>query len=222
MNKGNIVSFEDLRIGDYFSDDKRQKYRKVPPRELPIPEWPSTVLNAFHIQSHGWIYIHPESKFTFVKSVPWNDEEKYGFRLSVDESELEYQLELLDRYLQTIDSILEPGSDDDLIRFEEIVHLLRSSFFVSLFSFCETQLNNQCRKSQQNNPSIDILLNDIPGKGINRAKTYMLKVLNSSFSFGTDIYWPKIQRYNKIRNCIVHNEGKMEKIYKIISIAVKI
>jgi len=214
MNKGDVVDFEDLQIGDYFSDETRQKYRKIPPHDLFIPDQPSITLNAFNIQIHGSLYIPSDSKCTFIKHAIWIEQEKYGFSLTVEESELEYQLELLDSYLQTIDSIPVPESDNNFVRFDEIVHLLRSSFFVSLFSFCETQINNQCQKSQQNNPEIKILFNDITGKGIQRAKIYFVKVLNSTFPFDKDIHWEKIQWYNKIRNCIVHNEGKVDKDLK--------
>lgn len=211
MNKGDIVDFIDLQIGDYFSDEIRQKYRKISPHDLFMPDQPSITLNAFNIQIHGSLHIPSDSKCIFIKHAIWIEQEKYGFRPTIEESELEYQLDLLDDYLQTIESVPSPEDDDNLARFYEIVHLLRSSFFVSVFSFCETQMNNQCLKSQQDNPDIKILLNDITGKGVQRAKTYLVKVLNSSFPFDTSIYWQKIQWYNKIRNCIVHTEGKVDK-----------
>jgi hypothetical protein len=64
--------------------------------------------------------------------------------------------------------------------------------------------------SQQDNTQIKILLDDIHGSGINRAKIYLVKVLNTSFPFENDSAWEKIQWFGKIRNCIVHAEGKVK------------
>ena len=87
---------------------------------------------------------------------------------------------------------------------------MRSSFFVSIYSYLEARLNNEFRDSQQDNTQIKISLDDIHGAGINRAKTYLVKVLDTSFPFDDDSNWEQIQWLNKIRNCIVHAEGKVK------------
>jgi hypothetical protein len=97
----------------------------------------------------------------------------------------------------------------DLQRIDEFADLLWKSFFISLYSFLEAQLNRECRDRQRENKSIKDSLEDIKGKGIERAKTYLVKVLKSSFPFGTSPQWQEVKLYGKLRNSLVHNEGKI-------------
>ena len=196
MNKGEVVKFRDLQVGDYFSDNARQKYCKVPQfdLDLALSNIPPGTFNAFHIQSHAHIFINPSDEFTFISHSDWV--EKKHFELSIEESELEHQLEFFANYFETLKTSLNSietsndffDSDESFSSHEvnEFTNLMCSSFFVSLYSYLEAQLNNECQNSQQNNIHIKILLNDIHGRGINRARTYLVKVLDTSFPFNKD------------------------------------
>ena len=63
-------------------------------------------LNAFHIQRHVQISLMPDDEFIFIKHSNWVEKEKYGFRLTIEKSELEYQSELLRDYLATLEGFL--------------------------------------------------------------------------------------------------------------------
>lgn len=217
MNNGDIVKFSDLQIGDYFCDDKRQKGRKVPSSEWIFADPPIT-FNAFRIQTHAKISLSPDAEIIFIKHSPWIEGGKYGFRLTIEESELEHQLEFFRNYLVTLESFLSTSygeaeailSDDSFSKQEisEFTNLLLSSFVVSLCSYLESRLVKECRQSQQDDPNIKLSFDDINGRNIIRkAETYLVKVLDTSFPFATDSNWEELRWYNQIRNCIVHKEG---------------
>lgn len=216
--KGQAVKFSELQLGDYFSDNARQKYRKIPEYDLELPNLPKMVLNCFHIQSNADAGVNVDDDFIFVAHFNWDSKEhKNRFIFTTPEAELEHQLEFFTNYFDTLrislNSIETSGDtpDDEFFSNQEIdefTNLMRSSFFVSLYSYLEAWLNNECRESQKENPQIKISLDDIHGAGINRAKIYLMKVLDTSFPFD-DPNWEQIQWFSKIRNCIVHNEGKV-------------
>lgn len=218
MDKGDVVKFGDLQIGDYFSDDAGQKCRKIPPVEFPLSD-PPVMLNAFYIQIHARVSLDPDREFIFIKHAPWIEQEDYGFSLSVEESELGNQLEFLRDYLETLEGFLSSHAETESVSFDdpsykqkiyEFIDLLRSSFLVSLYSYLETRLVNECRQSQHDNPSLKLSFDDINGRNIiKKAETYLVKVLDTSFPFDTDPHWKEIHWYNQIRNCIVHKEGKV-------------
>lgn len=218
MNKGDIVKFVEMQIGDYFSDDARQKFQKIPPFKLSLPDYPPTIFNAFHFQSNAPVSLHADSEWNFITHSELTNERLKLLDPTIEEMELDHKIDFFNNYLDILESALvdeaENSSDhyyDDkpfsIQEVDEFFSLLRSSFFVSLFSFLETQLNNECRKSQAADCAIKVSLDDIHGSGINRAKTYLSKVLNSSYQFYNNTLWEEIQWYNKIRNCIVHNNG---------------
>lgn len=220
MNKGDIVKFSDLQIGDYFCADEQQKCRKILPFEFSLPDVSPVTFNAFHIQSHASISLPPDAEIIFIKHSPWIEEEKYGFRLTIEESELEHQLEFLKNYLTTLEGFLstsyaeaEPIPLDESFSKQEIdefTSLLFSSFVVSLFSYLETRMVNECRKSQQEDSEIRKSIDKLPGNNnIHKAKKYLVEELDTSFPFDNDPVWKEIDYYNKIRNCIVHKEGRV-------------
>lgn len=222
MNKGEVVKFMDLQVGDYFSDNARQKFRKIPQFDLNLEfhNLPSRTFNAFHFQSHAQVFINPNDELIFISHSDWV--EKQHLELSVEESELEHQLDFFTDYfeilkvslnsLETSDDVFDPDESFSRHEVNEFTNLMRSSFFVSLYSYLETRLNNECRDSQQDNAQIKVSLDDIHSADgiINRAKTYLVKVLDTSFPFDNDVNWKQLQWFKKIRNCIVHNEGKVK------------
>jgi hypothetical protein len=223
MNKGQVIKFSDLQIGDYFSDNERQKYRKIPEFNLDFepPNFQAMVINAFHIQSNAIASVNPDDEFVFIAHSAWNPQEhKYQFEHSTEKLELEHQIEFFTNYfeilkeslnsIETSNDFFDPDESFSSNEVDEFTDLMRSSFFVSLYSYLEAQLNKECQFSQQDNAQIKVLLDDIHGSGINRAKIYLVKVLNTSFPFDNDSAWEKIQWFGKIRNCIVHAEGKVK------------
>jgi uncharacterized protein YutE (UPF0331/DUF86 family) len=100
---------------------------------------------------------------------------------------------------------------DRIRELEEYANLLRKSFFISLYTFLETRLNQECVRRAKYSIDTTIALSDLYGRGIDRAKTYLVKVLGSTFPFGTSQEWEEIKQYAKLRNSIVHNDGKIKK-----------
>ena len=90
------------------------------------------------------------------------------------------------------------------------MNLLLSSFFVSLFSYLESKMINECWHSQHEDFEISVSIEKLPGmNNIHKAKKYLVEELNTSFSFDTNPYWEEILMYNKIRNCIVHKSSRV-------------
>ncbi|HDY85312.1 MAG TPA: hypothetical protein ENI26_07970 [Methylophaga aminisulfidivorans] len=83
----------------------------------------------------------------------------------------------------------------------------RESLLISLYNFLEHQMNTLCEKLAV---SIDskIELRDLNGKGVERAKLYLTKMVGIDFN-KVEMEWSHIQDINKVRNCIVHNGGKI-------------
>ncbi|MBI4673519.1 MAG: hypothetical protein HY741_17845 [Chloroflexi bacterium] len=87
---------------------------------------------------------------------------------------------------------------------------LRKSFFVSLFSFFEAELINECRKQKDKDMTILLTLNDLRGENsIDKVNVYFTKVLHSNFPSETPD-WAEIQNYKTLRNCIVHAQSRLD------------
>jgi hypothetical protein len=222
MNKGQKVKFSELQIGDLFSDNARQKYRKIPEYLLDIPalNLPVTMMNTYHIQSSNDVFLDPDEDCFFIANSTWDTKDHSAkFKYSDEISELEHNIEFFTNYIEllktsmkgieTSDSIWDTDEFYSSIEVDRFSNLLRTSFFVSLYSYLENQVNNECQRSKQENPQIKISLSDIRGRGIIRAKIYLVKVLDTSFPFGKDPTWESIQWLNEVRNCIVHSEGRV-------------
>jgi len=85
-------------------------------------------------------------------------------------------------------------------------NIVRKSLFLSAYNFLEALLNWGCNFREEK-WNLNISLNDLNGKGVNRARKYLIKVMNIGFPDAP--HWQEIQNYNKLRNCIVHNDGKL-------------
>ncbi|WP_321415467.1 hypothetical protein [uncultured Desulfobacter sp.] len=87
----------------------------------------------------------------------------------------------------------------------EFIRNLRYSSLVNLFSFLESSLNNLCltlRKEMK----IVISPEDLRHQGVIRSQIYLKKVCSVDFpSDGND--WKQIEKLNKVRNLIVHEQG---------------
>lgn len=83
--------------------------------------------------------------------------------------------------------------------------ILRTSLFLSIYSFLETQLILLCKQLQAKK-RIDISVTDLKGNGIEMASKYLKKVIGISFP-DTSKEWVNVKHYNHLRNCIAHNGG---------------
>jgi hypothetical protein len=87
----------------------------------------------------------------------------------------------------------------------EFPSILRTSVFLSLYSFLENQLVILC-KQIQNKKRIALGVNDINGNGIVKASKYLKKVVGIDFPDQAE-EWTYIKHCNQLRNCLVHNGG---------------
>lgn len=81
----------------------------------------------------------------------------------------------------------------------------RKSLFISIYSFFEHKLTSLCKEIIEKK-KIELKLNDITGSGIEKSQKFLKKVVKINFPDNTS-EWKLIKDYNKIRNCIVHNNG---------------
>lgn len=96
---------------------------------------------------------------------------------------------------------------DRLNMIDDFANLLRSSFFVSLYSFLELRLIQECQSRKS--VHISLSLPDIRGRNdLDRIQKYFAKVLQVYFPDDTT-HWQEIQNYRVLRNCIVHNRGTL-------------
>jgi hypothetical protein len=87
-------------------------------------------------------------------------------------------------------------------------NILRRSFFVAIYSLIEAQLNAICCE-QERAKGLESSVEDLtePDKGIRRARKYLQRV---GIRLQDIPEWNELTNYQKLRNCIVHNEGKLE------------
>ena len=98
---------------------------------------------------------------------------------------------------------------DRLSSIFEFENTLLSSFFVTIYFHLESELTRHCRSLEKKSQE-KLSLSDIVGSGVQRAITYLVKVHRIDFSLGNSPEWEKIQNYNILRNCIVHNQGRLD------------
>lgn len=220
MKQGDETKLSDIQIGDYFQDETGMKFQKVPPQEIY-----GKVYNYFDLQTNNLISVSDDIVVTFIKHSPWDDnlDNRRIHWPSIEEDELEYQVEFYTNFIELTEKYLDSeinestkqlqiSDEPNIIRnrlreLDEYSDLFRKSFFVSLCSYLESRLNNECELRKQEYPEIKVTFRDIKGTGIKRARTYLVKVLGSNFPFATNTHWEEIQWFMKLRNCIVHNES---------------
>jgi hypothetical protein len=90
-------------------------------------------------------------------------------------------------------------------------NLQRRSLLIVLFSFFERQLDQLCQvfaKEQH----LSIVHTDLKGKGIDRARLYLQKVMGLPLS--NSVNWQEIKRIQRVRNVVVHNDAKLASVDK--------
>ncbi|WP_169801073.1 hypothetical protein [Halalkalibacter krulwichiae] len=80
----------------------------------------------------------------------------------------------------------------------------RKSLFNTIYSFLEKTLLNICQKQDKSNKSL-VKYSDINGKGIDKSRTYLTKVIGINIP-QTD--WEILKSYQSIRNSLAHNDGE--------------
>ena len=89
---------------------------------------------------------------------------------------------------------------------DQLASILRRSYFIGLYSFLEEHLDQECRNRR--GEDVLLALEDIDGTGVTRANTYWEKALG--LPFPRNSYWGDIHKgYRLLRNCFVHNGGKL-------------
>lgn len=139
----------------------------------------------------------------------------------------EYYREIENKFQTDKESIVDMRSSsvyDDMNEFErdyyniELHHLdiHRKSCLVTLYSYLEVFLNYFCEYLYELNGR-KLKYTDLSGKGIFRARLYLLKVEGVDFDQMNN-EWNQIIGFNLIRNNIVHESGKVgkDKLIKFI------
>ena len=103
------------------------------------------------------------------------------------------------------DEFYEFYSDDHWELSEVYPNILRGSLFVACVSLVEHELISLCKHLYREN-KYRLLWDDVVGKGIYKAKLYLNKVAG----VGNNTPWENILVFQKIRNFIVHNRGKLD------------
>lgn len=85
-------------------------------------------------------------------------------------------------------------------------NLQRRSILMTLFSFLEHQLDQLCELVAKEQRA-QIIHTDLKGKGIDRARLYLQKVMG--LPLNASVVWQEIKRIQKVRNVVVHNDAKL-------------
>lgn len=104
------------------------------------------------------------------------------------------------------------GLDDTTWDLREIFgeyfpNLQRRSALITLFSFLEYELNKLCTLLQRTE-NYNVSFRDIAGAGIERAKTYLLKVASLDVDPAAAA-WNEIKNIQALRNLVVHADGRL-------------
>ncbi|MBI4738819.1 hypothetical protein HY772_04620 [Candidatus Woesearchaeota archaeon] len=97
---------------------------------------------------------------------------------------------------------------DKLSSFQEMFDVWQRSYFTTMYSFLESELIKECLHQKSDN--VLLTLADLSGQNeIDKVKIYFTKVLKIPFPSNTP-EWQEIQNYRMLRNCIVHNRGRVD------------
>ncbi|MBC3959666.1 hypothetical protein [Morganella morganii] len=88
-------------------------------------------------------------------------------------------------------------------------NMFNKSTLVSLYSCLEHNFNDFCNICQRIKGS-NISVTDFNGDGIHKAKKYLTKLMSIDFSPSRE--WQFLMDFNKVRNCIVHANGDINKM----------
>lgn len=102
----------------------------------------------------------------------------------------------------------------------EFPNTQRKSTFISLISYFENSMNELCEIYEYHN-KLTVNYKDMNGKGIERAKLYLVKIVG--LDFPTTKNWSEIKILQRIRNNFVHSYSEVypendQLIYEVNSI----
>ena len=85
---------------------------------------------------------------------------------------------------------------------------LRMSTVMLAYSFLENSMELICREHEKNTNSSKSV-SDMDGKGICRSKNYLKEI--AGYDFGKIGEWSRACDLSKVRNCLVHSEGNLDR-----------
>jgi hypothetical protein len=91
---------------------------------------------------------------------------------------------------------------------DDFTYIQRNSIFIMTFSVFENELNSICKVLGRNS-NLKLAPTDLNGRGIERSKLYLEKVVEINFPKDSTL-WAEIKNNNHIRNLAVHNEGQFK------------
>lgn len=83
-----------------------------------------------------------------------------------------------------------------------------NSIFNSAYTMFENHMNELCKIYEKETTKKNSL-KDLKGQGIERAKTFLSKVIGITNVFDSK-EWSEIQDYSKVRNILVHTSGELD------------
>lgn len=127
-------------------------------------------------------------------------EEAADFEARVDAMAAEMSEELREGFYEFM-------SDEYWQIHERFPNILRRALFLYCYAEIEAYLNKICHIAQKQY-NLDLPLNKVMGKGIERAKLYLTKVAGVTFPYDS-CEWRELTNYNKLRNVLAHAEGRL-------------
>jgi hypothetical protein len=106
-------------------------------------------------------------------------------------------------------------SDDYQMLSESFVRTMRNAFLISVFSLIEDQFGTICEKLQKKR-NMPFGWRDLRYDILDRGNRYILALTGRAPN--TIPVWSKLRFYQKLRNCIVHNDGELQE-ESVISLA---
>lgn len=171
------------------------------------PENPFTLPPPFKFQESLWLfadYLQSMENFLDVEAHKLDEEfkhEKEEADKRVSEQLREYKEIFHDEYGNL--STLAYFSD----RVDEFANILRKSFFLNLYGFFESQLEQLCHSLENYDNMPQWPTDSKLGSILDLAKPFLKEI---GFPLGYRV-WQEITHYRRLRNCIVHSEGRIDR-----------
>lgn len=88
-------------------------------------------------------------------------------------------------------------------------NIIWSSLFLSIYSSFESKLNQICLIVMEKD-KIELSPKDLRDSGLTRARKYLYNVAKYKLPIPEN-KWKLSEKYNKVRNTLAHNEGRLDK-----------